>query len=573
MGLNSAMFTGLTGLNSNQFSIDTIGNNVANVNTTAFKGSRANFQNQFALTLEPGSGPSDTTGGTNPSQVGLGSMLASVQKNFLPGAIEATGIPTDMAIEGNGFFIIGTPEGGQAYTRDGSFQISGDHALVTADGYAVQGYGIDDDFNIVPGVLGDLTIPVGAMSSARQTSDAQFDGNLNADGLIATQGSILESQVFQEGASGGPAATNATLMTDLYDDDSILPLFAEGDVITVRSAKKGDDGGRQLPEASFAVEATSTLGDYASFLNDALGISGDENLPGAPGVRIGDEGEDAGKIVIEGNPGTENGLTVDLADIQSSNANFNAPFEFDKVQEANGESVFTTFIVYDSLGSPVQVNLTLTMEEKTNLGTTWRFYAESYDDTDSTPVLGDTGTLTFDNDGALTNVTGNDVEINRANTGALNPLQFTLDFTNVTGLAAPYASQPSNVVMTTQDGFGMGTLSNFGVGDDGTIVGTFSNGLTRPLGQLVLANFSNPEGLVVDTNNLYQVGPNSGQPIVTAPQNLGAGTILSGALELSNVDLTREFIGLITATTGFSASGRVITTSNELLNELLMIAR
>jgi len=573
MGLTTAMYTGLTGLNSNQFRIDTIGNNVANVNTTAFKGSRASFQNQFSLTLSPGGGPSATSGGTNPSQIGLGSMLGSVQRNFLPGAIETTGLPTDMAIEGAGFFIVRTPDGEPAYTRDGSFKVSAEQMLVSSDGFHVQGYGVDSDFNIIPGVLQDLEIPLGTLSTTRATRDVELDGNLNADGTISTQGTILHSQVLEEGASGGSPATSATLLTDVYDATSVTPLFDEGDVITVRSAKKGSGGGRQLPEASFTVTTTSTLADFTSFLNNTLGINADPAVPGSPGVRIGNTPPDEGKIVIEGNAGEENALAIELSDIQSTNANFNAPFQFSEQQAADGESVFTTFIVYDSLGSPIQVDVTMTLEDKTNTGTTWRFYAESPNDTDASAVLGTTGTLTFDNDGMLTNATNATLLIDRDGTGALDPLQITLDFTNVTGLAASYTAQPSTLVMTTQDGYGPGTLNNFAVGTDGVIVGTFSNGLTRSLGQVALATFVNPEGLVSSINNLYKIGPNSGQPMITTPQTLGAGTVLAGALELSNIDLTREFIGLITATTGFSASGRVISTSNELLNELLMIAR
>ena len=573
MGLTTAMYTGLTGLDSNQFRIDTIGNNVANVNTTAFKESRANFQNQFSLMLSAGSGPSGTSGGTNPSQLGLGSMLGSVQRNFLSGAIETTGIPTDMAIEGSGFFVVRDAEGGQAFTRDGSFKLSSEQMLVTGGGLHVQGYGVDDDFNVIPGLLQDIEIPLGTLTTARATERAELDGNLNADGAIATQGTNLSSQVFQEGASGGPAATAATALTNVYDDDSVVPLFAENDVITVRSVKKGANGGRQLPESTYTVTAASTLGDYAQFLQNAMGLNLDAAAPGDPGVRIGDTGADAGKIIIEGNAGEENALTIGLDDIVSTNVNFNAPFQFSEDQAATGESVFTTFIAYDSLGSPIQVNLTVALESKSNSGNTWRFYAESPDDTDVSSVLGTTGTLTFDSDGMLADVTGDTIQIDRQDTGALNPLQVGLNFTNVTGLAATYAAQPSTLVMTTQDGYSAGTLSSFSVSEDGTVVGAFTNGLTRSLGQLAIATFTNPEGLVSDVNNLYKVGPNSGQPGITTPQNLGAGTILSGALELSNVDLTSEFIGLITATTGFSAAGRVITTSNELLNELMTIAR
>lgn len=573
MGLTTAMFTGLTGLNSNQYAIDVIGNNVANVNTTAFKGSRANFENQFSIMLSSGSGPSATSGGINPSQVGMGSLLAGVQKNFVSGSIESTGYPTDMAIEGAGFFIVKTGDGDTGYTRDGSFKLSSDNVLTTSSGAFVRGYGVDDDYNIVRGQLQNLEIPLGTESTARATSNAQFDGNLNAAGSIATQGTILHSQAMLNGSSTGPAATADTLMVNVHDAESVIPLFNEGDVITVKGARKGDSGGRQLPEASFTVAADSTLGDFAAFLNDTLGINDDAAVPGNPGVYIGEEGDEAGKIIVEGNAGLENALTIRLADIQVTNPNFNAPFNFSEQQAANGESVFTTFIAYDSLGNAVSVDLCLTLDEKTNLGTTWRFYAESHDDTDSSPVLGPTGTVTFDNNGMMTNVTNDTLRIDRKETGALTPMQVALDFSGVSGLAAPYAAEPSSLVMRTQDGYAAGTLTKFAVAADGTIVGTFSNGLTRSLGQIALATFSNPEGLIADVNNVYRIGPNSGQPMITTGQTLGAGTIQGGALELSNVDLTREFIGLITATTGFSAAGRVISTSNDLLNELLLIAR
>ena len=566
MGLTSAMFTGLTGLNSNQITIDTVGDNIANMNTTAFKGKRASFENQFSLTLSAGTAPGDTTGGTNPMQIGLGSAVSSIQRNFSAGAIETTGVPTDMAIEGQGFFVVQTPETQQAYTRDGTFRLNADNILTSADGFEVQGYGVDDDFNIISGVLTDLAIPLGTLSAARATSEANLDGNLNSNGTIATQGTILQSQAFQDAT--GAAASETTLLTTLVDPATPgTPLFASGDVITLANVKKG---GRQMPEEEFTVTATSTLGDFATFLQSNLGINQDAAAPGNAGITVGDgTNAPAGSLVVEGNVGEDNAIELALSAIRSSNANFVTPFTFTETQAANGESIFTSFIAYDSLGTPVQVDMTVVLESKSNTGNTWRFYAESQDDTDESPVLGTTGTLLFDNDGRLTTATGDQIRVDRTNTGALTPLQMTLDFSNVTGLT----TEESSMVMTMQDGFGTGSLNSFSVGNDGVITGTFSNGLTRNLGQVAIATFTNPEGLVGSVNNLYMIGPNSGEAVISAPQTLGAGRIISGALELSNVDLTREFIGLITATTGFSASGRVISTSNDLLNELLMIAR
>lgn len=136
-----------------------------------------------------------------------------------------------------------------------------------------------------------------------------------------------------------------------------------------------------------------------------------------------------------------------------------------------------------------------------------------------------------------------------------------------------YASTSSNMVMSTQDGEPIGTLSSFSVGGDGSITGQFSNGLTKTLGQVVLANFDNDDGLINDGGNLYQTGPNSGTPLIGAATQNGTGTVQSGVLEESNVDLSSEFINLIMASTGFSASSKVISTSDELLTDLLNTQR
>jgi flagellar hook protein FlgE len=566
MGLTSAMFTGLSGLNANQFRIDTIGDNIANVNTTAFKSSRATFQNQFSIMLSAGAAPGATTGGTNPSQVGMGSALGSIQKNVVGGSVETTGVPTDMAIEGEGYFIVRTPDSDQMFTRDGMFGLDASNTLVTVDGYPVQGYAADNNFNINRAQLSDLSIPVGALTIARATTAASLDGNLNAGGDLATQGTILYSQALEEGP--GAPATDTTLLTNLYDPATPAdPLFADGDVITLGNVLKG---GRQVPENTFTVTATSTLADFMAFLQDGIGINTDPALSTTPGIRLSDtDPPTPGTMIIEGNLGTENAIDIANTAIRSTNPNFTNPFQFTSQQEADGESVHTGFLAFDSLGTPVAVNMTMVLEDKTNSGTTWRFYAESQDDTDANKVLGTSGTVSFDNDGRMISASNDLLQIDRADTGAATPINVRLDFSNVTGLT----TERSTLTFGLQDGFAAGTLSSFNVGEDGIVNGTFSNGLTRSLGQVALATFINPEGLETKANNLYGIGANSGQPMIAPPMTLGTGRIKGASLELSNVDLTREFIGLVTASTGFSAAGRVITTANDLLNQLLMIAR
>src|SRR5690606_35912499 len=111
------------------------------------------------------------------------------------------------------------------------------------------------------------------------------------------------------------------------------------------------------------------------------------------------------------------------------------------------------------------------------------------------------------------------------------------------------------------------------IGQDGIINGTFSNGMTQTLGQVAVAVFPNAEGMLAEPDNNYAQGPNAGEPTITAPGLFGAGSVLSGALELSNVDLSAEFIGLITTSAGFQASSRVISTSSDMLDQLLLVIR
>jgi flagellar hook protein FlgE len=131
----------------------------------------------------------------------------------------------------------------------------------------------------------------------------------------------------------------------------------------------------------------------------------------------------------------------------------------------------------------------------------------------------------------------------------------------------------SQLVMTAQDGSPLGTLNSYSIGADGTITGAFSNGKTQSLGQIAIATFDNPNGLVDNGGNKFTEGPNSGLAVVAAPLTLGGGAIRSGALEASNVDISKEFINMILSSTGFSASSRVISTSDQLITELLNSAR
>ncbi len=557
MGLTTAMLTGLTGMDVNQNRINTIGNNVANVNTTAFKGSRTIFQTQFYRTFSQGSRPSEITGGTNPIQLGMGASIATTQRNHTGGPLETTGIASDLAIDGAGYFVLRRGANGQAYTRDGSFTTDGLNRLVSADGFFVQGFSVDENFQIQDTVLQDITIPLGSQLIAEQTESVRMDGDLSADGTIATQGSVTQTQ--QLVVASGASATGTAALTDLRSASNPgAPLFSTGTVITITKVDKGE---REVPTRSFTVGTDgNTLDDFAQWLEGALGIQPDEG-PGTAGVTIDD-----GRLTITSNAGSVNGFTFSAGDVRSDNAAAPLPFEFAQVTDANGSGVTTAFTIYDSLGSPVTVNVAFVLEGTPNTGPVWRFYVESPDATGGSRSVG-TGTITFDTDGNFFDTTGNMLTLNRDQSGAMTPITFDLDFTGVHGLS----TRQSTVIMQDQNGFPPGTLTNYAVNQDGTITGIFDNGQTRSIGQVALAVFPSESGLIAEADNLYTVGPSSGEAVITPPGTFGAGLVIGGTLEGSNVDLAREFIGLITSSTGFQASSRVISTSSDLLNSLLLV--
>ena len=571
MGLQTALFQSLSGLNANSQTISVSGNNISNVNTTGFKASRASFETQISQSLGSGSQPTATLGGSNPSQVGLGVRLSEISRNFNDGSLQPTGVNTDLAIEGAGMFVLDF-NGSQRYTRAGTFSLDRDKNLVNPDGGFVQGFAVDSQFNVVQGLQTNVNIPIGTLTLAEATQNVQFSGNLNTDGQIATQGSINTSAVLFS-APAVPAVAG-DLLTTLQDAGAASLFFAAGDVITITGVEKG---GATLPDHTFEVGPANTTGsddfgttlqDYMDFLEEVLGI--DTTISGGIAVV-------AGAIEITGNTGAANDITLETSDILVNGTTPPVPLVMAKTQNADGESVLTNFFAFDSLGSRMRMDLVMVMENKTNAGTEWQYYVQSEDDSDLDRVLG-SGLVTFDTNGRLVTPSTPSFNIDRANTGAFTPQQITMSFINpgpssgsVSALAD--GTSPSEISAENQDGSPLGTLEDFTIGSDGTISGVFSNGLLRSLGQVLLATFANSQGLVDEGGNLFNISSNSGNATIAAPGSGRAGRIVGGALELSNVDLSEQFINLITASTGFSANSRVLDVSNRLIQELLATAR
>jgi flagellar hook protein FlgE len=565
MALTDAMLTGFTGIKSNSVAVDVVGDNLANLNTTAFKGQRTLFETLLYRTVSEGTAPTPTSGGTLPQQIGTGSTVATIQRNFKQGGFDSTGFQGDLAVEGDGFFILDAGGGRQVYTRDGAFHLDATQTLVSNDGDAVQVFGVDAAGAIVPGTLTSLVIPLGTASQAIPTTQVVLDGRLDPSTNIASAGAVVTSQPLV--TASGAAATTSTALTDLVDANGI-PLFAAGDELAINASK----GGIATTESTFVVGTTgSTVGDLATHLQNVLGINTDPATGGTPGVTVAaGPNPPAGTLVITSNTGEINAVTLDESSITNKTGLVTAPFQFTTTTPAVGGGVTTSFSVYDSLGNPVDVRLRAVLESKSQTGTTWRFYAESTGDSGLSPMLG-TGMITFDPNGQFVGATGTDLTIDRAGSGSATPLPFTVDFSGLNGLASSDGS--SELIMASQDGAPAGILTNYGIDRDGIVTGVYSNQQTQVLGQVALATFINDEGLVAQDKNIFLPGPDSGDPVVGAPRTGTAGAVIAGALEQSNVEIAREFIGLITASTGISAASRVVRTADDLLQQLLLLAR
>ena len=608
MASTTAMFIGLSGLVAHARRLDVIGNNIANMNTTAFKSNRMIFAPTFSRNFSLGTAPTATTGGTNPKQVGLGVSIAGTQRNFNNGSISPTGIASDVAIEGDGLFIV-EAAGEQVYTRAGAFQLNSAKDLVTIAGHRVQGFGVDAQFQVIEGALVDLNIPVGTLTLAEATRNVTFNGNLNASGDVATTGSVHNTRAFFNVA--GPPLSSPIVGTEdltVLGNDLFISDGAGGSFLAIEGGRQAivtvsnlEKGGKDLGTITFgfmtAAEAVtnnvdafgSNMNDYNNFLESVLGldstvISG-QTLGGQVRISTGAAGDPpAGTIIIEGNEGTVQDLDVDTGDLVVTYADpagvgINQPFVMTKVGSADGASVRTSFVVFDSLGSPLTVDLTFVLQATSaGTGSTWEFIAESIDNDDSNSAdelvarITGLGVVTFDANGRFVSATNQAFSLTRTN-GAVSPLTVSMSFDSATDSITSLSDTTSTLAAVFQDGSPIGTLGAFSIGENGIIEGSFTNGLSRTIGQIPLAKFSNAEGLVDIGNNLFRTGTNSGPAVITQPLEFGAGRLISGALELSNVDLSQEFIDMILTSTGYSASSRVITTTNDLMDQLLLLGR
>jgi flagellar hook protein FlgE len=308
-----------------------------------------------------------------------------------------------------------------------------------------------------------------------------------------------------------------------------------------------------------------TLGIQEATATNGINSSADLVNSGAP-IPPGFDVLSNGRIRLTGNNGVDNAI-----DIKTLTGTL-AGLQFTTYQNADGVSTAVNFNTYDSLGISCNVELTLVLEDRiSSTATVYRWYADSRDNQPSSgaPTIAvGTGLISFDGKGAYIPGSEATIDIDRSEFPSDTPLQIDLDFSSIAALGTD-----NTVKMFQQDGFAPGVLSSFIVGEDGMITGVFSNSARRTLGQIRLARFGNPAGLKQLGQNLFSAGVNSGMPMEGNPGEQGIGSIVAGAVELSNADVGSNLIDLILASTMYRSNTRTITTVQQMLDELLQLRR
>lgn len=566
MGVQLSLQIGITGLQAANAIINSEGNNLSNTNTVAFKSFRAELATSLFYNTSIGSAATATFPGSNPLQTGLGALVGGIPANFAQGPVVSSGLQNDLAIQGVGFFQL-AQSGNNYYTRNGQFSLNNAQQLISSNGMNVQGYGVDANFNVDTSTVTNVTIPLGTQTLSVPTTLTVLQGNLNPTGTVASQATIRQTP-----------ATSATALTNALSGITVggQPIIDDGSgtgfnsPVTINYTPRKDGGA--LEPLSLTFNPGDPLSKLTDFIVNAQEINTSITQP--TGNTAGATLQAGGQLQVIGNLGTANNFTIDSTDFAVVNASSGAigtfRLDFDNlVQTSNGEGTAISFNVFDSDGSPVTLDTTAYLS---SLGTESSQFTMLYSSPENS-VTGSqsrtvgTAVLTFDSAGRLTSVVPSTVSIARDNTGATNPLTFTTDYSGVAAL-----SQTSRLSLASQNGAPTGTLVNYGFDEEGNIIGQFSNGLNRTVGQVILARFDNPNGLLALENTLYVQGPNSGDPTVFTAGGVEA-TIAPQSVEQSNTNITNSLVNLTRGATAFAANSRAIATSQDLFNAVLQIAR
>jgi flagellar hook protein FlgE len=623
----SSLYSGISGLLSNSTTLNVVGNNISNVNTTAYKSQRATFEDCLYQYVSSSSG----TG-----QVGRGSALASIDTNFSQGSFETTNSSTDLAIGDSGFFIVRSRDSlNLYYTRAGNFSLAENGNLVNPSGYILQAkqidpitgtaYGVDVDVNIssepsAPRATGIVDMVTNLQSNATSTATINnlstgavtgitvnengypWAGDYTSviDNVAAASITQTGTNAATTGAYAGTVEINGVTITATAADYAAFRAAINAQTATTHVAAS-DSGGNLVLTAT--VDGTDIVFDDTGLTTGTSGWTDSDKasktLYGStltltvPEVISGvvTPTNVVGRLSSQGGP-FENweGTGLDIAttgsyilaeDTQTFNVRGFTYADGEittSITPATTSNYSSSITVYDSLGQAHSVTVYFRKDGVATDGTsTWQWNAVvsgsdwSYlpTETPETYHLVGSGYLTFNANGVLTSGgTAQTLNFDFSGAGADQNIDLIMGSASGGGSTTQY-DIASTTTYQSQDGYAPGTLESVSVDENGVISGTYTNGQILRLYQITLANFNNDQGLKKEGGNLYTATADSGPAYTSAPD----GSISANSLEESNVDLATEFVKLIVAQRGYEASSKVITTTDEVLQTLMNLKR
>ncbi|MGA3082590.1 MAG: flagellar hook-basal body complex protein [Terracidiphilus sp.] len=504
----------LSGLDADSTALNTIANNLSNMNTTGFKAQTTNFSDLFYQQV-------GTTGSGDQIQVGTGVQVASNSTDFSAGSISSTGIATDAAIDGSGFFVLDNG-GGQLYTRDGNFQLSSNGTLESSQGQAVMGYGAANGVINTGGALSDIVVPTGQVMPPAATTTFSMTQNLDSESAVGATAS-------------GPVT--------VYDS------LGNSYVATVNYTKTGNNAW------SYSISMPDTLTPNSTTV---AGVSTIKYDFGASGGTLG--AVDPGTNLTITAPATAGGTATTGLPSFSGTPETVADYVTD-LKTALGAAGITVGAGGVTVTSTAAGVLTIS---GANMSTSGSVIQD--------PVGTNTaGTLSFDSSG---NLVSPGADVNGISFAGLSDGAATMNLTwNLFGSAGAgnisQTAAASSTSSTNQNGYTSGEYQSFAIGSDGTVAATYSNGQTQNVGQLALATIASQQGLVDVGSTEFQTSNASGQATVGVAGVGGRGMLEGSSLEASNVNISAEFSDLIVAQRAFEANAKSVTTFDTVTQETI----
>lgn len=565
-----SLYSGVAGLKTHQIRMDVIGNNIANVNTTAYKSSSMTFSELMSQTTQKASGANATTGvgGTNAKQIGLGVKAGAINTAITTqGSAQSTGNPFDIMITGDNFFVVNNGSE-NFFTRDGSFYVDGAGNLaMTSTGYNVMGWGVDETTG---NIKQDTVTALRIMSAANMTYPPEATTKANISGIL------------DENDKDVTSANGKTVNLNFFD--------ARGYSYTAKFTFK-QSGGDKTNEYSMELnKILDSTGKEIDISKLKFGNRSQQKMETKVTLNT-DAYKWDGKVLK-----TKDGTTdvADLADIFKADGSLITPAD-DAAAQKQQKALDAIAKAYGYEGSTDEfLNLYITSTADKDKQLTIQDLLGNMMAGKTTDVLPADGsaitmegryfegtTVVFNKDtGKLESVGGSTTNLNvNAAFSALggNFSDVTIDLSECTN----YDNKGTSTIGATSgdlDGLGTGRRPGDMIGvfiqKDGMIYASYDNGMTKLLGQIATAAFANASGLEKEGDNLYSATLNSGEfDGIGVDITAGGGYMSTGHLEMSNVDLSSEFTEMITTQRGFQANSRIITVSDTLLEELTNLKR